>query len=217
MKTGIAFLSRMPARCLGIALLLGLLVAPVPIPLRVVILACAALVWTFIEATNLRPIGIGRRRLKSTLIWGFGLAAAVILFGMIVQPAIEHAVGMRPDYTVYRALVGNAPAVLKLLGFALLSAAFAEEVVFRGFLLHQLTAILGSGTQARWASIVAAGTVFGLAHYVQGPLGMFNTGIVGMVFGWAWFRTQRNLWALMLAHALIDTYSIGMLYFGRML
>lgn len=217
MTTGTTFLSRTPTRCLGIALLLGLLVAPVVIPLRVVTLACAALVWTFIEAGNLRPLGIGRRPLKLTVIWGFSLAVAVIVFGWVVQPAIEHALDMRPDYSAYRALMGNVPAVLKLLGFALLSAAFAEEVLFRGFLLHQLTAIFGSGTRTRWVSIFAGGTVFGLAHYVQGPLGMLTTGIVGMVFGWAWFRTQRNLWALMLAHALIDIHGIGMLYYGRVL
>lgn len=167
------------------------------------------------EARNLKPIGFGRHRLKSTLVWGIGIAVAVTAFGEVVQPLIEQLLGMRSDYSGYGALAGNAKAALQLFAFALASAAIGEEILFRGFLLHQLTAILGCGNGARWASIVAGGAIFGVAHLIQGPLGVLNTAIVGVIFGWAWFRSGRNLWALILAHALIDSYGIGMLYLGR--
>lgn len=102
-----------------------------------------------------------------------------------------------------------------MLGFALTSAAIGEEILFRGFLLHQLTAILGEGRARQWIAIVAGGSIFGVGHLVQGPLGVFNASFIGIVFGWAWFRNRRNLWAMILAHALIDTGGIGVLYFGR--
>lgn len=202
-------------RCLAIVLCLGFLVLPVSIPFRVVMLACAALAWTFLEAGKLKPLGLGRHNPGLTLLWGVGIAITVTVVGEIVQPLIEQLLGMRSDYSGYGALAGNAEAALRLLAFALVSAAIAEEILFRGFLLHQMSAILGTGNAARWATIVVGGAVFGLSHFIQGPIGVLNTGFVGMIFGWAWFRSGRNLWALMLAHALIDTYGIGMLYLGR--
>jgi uncharacterized protein len=55
-----------------------------------------------------------------------------------------------------------------------------------------------------------------LAHIIQGPVGVISTGVVGMIFGWGWFRSGRNLWALILGHALVDTYGIAMMFFGRL-
>ncbi|MBB4858729.1 membrane protease YdiL (CAAX protease family) [Novosphingobium chloroacetimidivorans] len=208
-------LERPLSRCMVIMLFLGLLVLPASIPFRVVLLAGGALVWTWLEARNLKPIGLGRKRPGLTLLWGVGIAVAVTAFGEIVQPVIERAFGMQSDYSGYGALAGNAEAALRLLAFALVSAAIGEEILFRGFLLHQLSGVLGDGSAARWITIVTGGVIFGLAHAIQGPLGVLNTGLVGIIFGWAWFRSGRNLWALILAHALVDTYGIGMLYLGR--
>lgn len=210
-----AILQRLPARCLAIVLFLGVLMLPATIPLRVLVLACAALIWTFVEAGHLKPVGLSRHRLSSTLIWGVGLAVAITGIDEAVRPPIEQLLGMKPDYSAYGPLVGNEEAALQMLGFALTSAAIGEEILFRGFLLHQLTAILGSGRARQWIAIIAGGFIFGVAHLVQGPLGVFNASIIGIVFGWAWFRTGRNLWAMFLAHALIDAAGIGMLYFGR--
>lgn len=208
-------LHQKPIRFLAIVFFLGLLFLPVTIPLRVLVLAGAALIWTLLESGNLKPVGLGRHRLSSTLIWGVGLAVAVTVLDEVVRPPIEQLLDMKPDYSAYGPLAGNVKAALHMLGFALTSAAIGEEVLFRGFLLHQLTAILGSGRGRQWIAIVAGGVIFGLGHLVQGPLGVFTSGIIGIIFGWAWFRTGRNLWAIILAHALIDVSGIGMLYFGR--
>lgn len=88
-------------------------------------------------------------------------------------------------------------------------------MLFRGFFLHQVTAIFGEGAVARRAAILASGALFGVAHFIQGWLGIVFTGLMGVVFAWAWFRSGRNLWALIMAHALIDTYGIAMMYLGR--
>lgn len=214
-QAGQGLLNRTSVRCVAILLFLGLLVVPASIPFRVLLLACAALGWTVLATGSLKPLGLARSGLRVTLASGIGIAVAVTVLGEISQPLIDWALGIQSDYSAYGALAGDAGSALRLLGFALISAAFAEEVLFRGFLLYQLSAILGTGDAARWASIIFSGAIFGLAHAIQGPLGVVSTGLVGMVFGWAWFRTGRNLWALMLAHALVDTYGIGMLYLGR--
>jgi uncharacterized protein len=207
-------LNRRSIRLLITTVLFGLLVLPVTIPFRVLMLAGAALVLIVLEAGSLRPLGFSRPRWPSTLLWSIGPPLAVIVLGTIIQPQIERLLGIRSDLSAYGALEGNEAVALQLLAFALTSAAFGEEILFRGFLLHQLTAILGEGDRQRWVAIVISGLAFGLAHWVQGLLGVVTTGLVGLLFAWAWFRSGRNLWALILAHALLDTYSIALLYFG---
>lgn len=209
-----AIFEKKPLRLIGLALIFGLLFSPVAIPYRVLGLSCAAILWTFLEARSLKPIGLGRHGLGPTLTFGILLAVGVIILGQATQPVINWLFGVQSDLSGYGALKGNAELALKLLAFALTSAAVGEEILFRGFLLHQLTAIFGPGNRTRWAIIAASGALFGLAHSMQGVVGIVSTGLVGMVFSWAWFRSGRNLWALMLAHALIDSFGIAMLYIG---
>lgn len=202
-------------RCLALATIVALLFAPVTIPLRVLLLAGTALLWTFVEAGRLAPVGLRRHGWRSTLLWTGAVTATGILFGEIGQPLLEWLVGIRVDYSGYGALVGNKRAALQLLAYALTSAAIGEEVLFRGFFLHQVTAIVGEGAAARRGAILASGAFFGVAHFIQGWLGILFTGVMGLAFAWAWFRSGRNLWALIMAHALIDTYGIAMMYLGR--
>jgi membrane protease YdiL (CAAX protease family) len=142
------------------------------------------------------------------------LAVAVIVFGQALELLIGVLLETRSDLGGYGALAGNVDAALKLLALALTSAAIGEEILSRGFLLHQLTAILGEGAAKRWVAIIVGGVIFGAAHFMQGPIGMITTGLTGIIFGWAWFRSERNLWAMMLAHALVDSFGITMLYLG---
>ncbi|MCI4590793.1 CPBP family intramembrane metalloprotease [Sphingobium sp. BYY-5] len=109
-------------------------------------------------------------------------ASSGILFGEIGQPLLEWLLGTRVDYSGYGALVGNERAALQLLAYALTSAAIGEEVLFRGFFLHQMTAIFGEGAAARRAAILASGALFGIAHFIQGWLGILFIGIMGLVF-----------------------------------
>lgn len=195
-------------------LILGLVFIPVPIPYRVIVLAGAALLWTFMETRTLQPIGLGRHHPRSTIFWAISIAAGVIALGQAVEPVINWLLGVHPDLSGYGALKGNAQLALQLLGFSLVSAALGEEILFRGFLLHQLTELFGASNRARWCSILVSSSLFGLAHSMQGVVGMITTGLVGAIFSWAWFRSGRNLWALMVAHALVDSFGIGMLYLG---
>ncbi|AHE51987.1 hypothetical protein NX02_01105 [Sphingomonas sanxanigenens DSM 19645 = NX02] len=197
-----------------IALIFGTLFIPVTIPYRVIMLAGAALIWTVLEARSLQPVGLGRHPLRSTMVWAISIAVGVISSSIVVAPIINWLLGVHADLSGYGALKGNAQLALQLLGFALVSAAVGEEILFRGFLLRQLTEIFGSSNQAQWCSILVSSTLFGLAHSMQGLAGIITTGLVGAIFSWAWFRSGRNLWALIVAHALVDSFGIGMLYLG---
>jgi uncharacterized protein len=79
------------------------------------------------------------------------------------------------------------------------TAGFSEEVVFRGYLQRQLTALTGHAGLA----IVLQAVVFGVMHGYQGPWSIATTGAYGLVLGViAWWR--GNVRAGALAHAATD-------------
>lgn len=208
-------LASRPVRLLTVVALLITLFAPVGIPYRILLLAAAAAGVIYAETGGLTALGLGRHRWRDTAGWAALLAIGSILIGEFLQPAIAQLLGTPIDYSAYGALAGNADAAMRLLVFALTSAAIGEEVVFRGFLVRQLTKLLGEGTWRSPLVVAISALVFGAAHAPQGAVGVITTGIVGAVYAAAYLRNGRNLWALMLAHACTDSYGIAMLYFGR--
>lgn len=208
-------LASRPVRLLTVVALLITLFAPVGIPYRILLLAAAAAGLIYAETGGLTALGLGRHRWRDTAGWAALLAIGSILIGEFLQPAIAQLLGTPIDYSAYGALAGNADAAMRLLVFALTSAAIGEEIVFRGFLVRQLTKLLGEGAWRSPLVVAISALVFGAAHAPQGAVGVITTGIVGAVYAVAYLRNGRNLWALMLAHACTDSYGIAMLYFGR--
>jgi hypothetical protein len=174
----------------------------------------AFLVWA--ETGSLEAIGIGRRPVWTTVGWAlFGWALVAIVIAQLISPVIDNLAGIEPDYSAYGALEGNLDVALRLLAGAFISAMIAEEIVYRGYFLHQVTALLGDTVLMRVVAILAGGIVFALPHSEQGLAGMAIVGLTGMVLGWLFFRNgSRNLFIPMLAHALVDVWGVSRLYLG---
>ena len=103
---------------------------------------------------------------------------------------------------------------LKWLGIVWPWAAFGEELGYRGYLLAR-AADLGKGTTAAYlAGMVFVAVLFGHGHYYEGPAGIVDSGVAGLVLGAAFLVAGRNLWACVLAHGFIDTFGLVALYFG---
>lgn len=212
------------------AVVLGLVLAP---PLLLPLLAedpdlPRAQALAAAAASVLLPLGAAHafvRRLPGRSWSGYGLNASlsparvlayafvvVVATGLVVRGAVlpvAEALGAGPPDVSFLAEVRGDPAALALLLVgAWISAAFAEELLFRGFLLHEVAAALG-GSRAAWAgAILFLGAAFGLGHAYQGAGGMLITGSVGVLFGGFYLLFGRNLWVMILAHGTIDTLSI---------
>lgn len=102
--------------------------------------------------------------------------------------------------------------LLAFLGKMVLSAAIAEELLFRFFLLEQWQRLAGATRWARISGCLVSSTLFGLAHANQGTPGILTTGLVGLALCITYYLSKRNLLALMLAHACIDIYGLVGLY-----
>jgi len=80
-----------------------------------------------------------------------------------------------------------------------LTAAFCEEIVWRGYALKYLSKIHHRSIIALFISSI----FFGLFHWGYGPSGCLSTAIIGGFLGiivlW-----RRNLWSVILIHFLVD-------------
>jgi len=95
----------------------------------------------------------------------------------------------------------KSPAERRWFAAVAVSAGVCEEVLYRGFLLRYLTALLPGlgGTGA----VLGAALVFALAHTYQGALGAVATALMALGFT-ALFVASHSLWLPIIAHALVD-------------
>lgn len=139
------------------------------------------------------------------------LAAAYLLAANIVLAILGYILahfGPAADSAALKYLLPHTileNAVFLLLA---LTAGICEEMIFRGYLQHQLTA----WTRNAAAGIVLQGILFGVAHAYQGSRMMIVIAVYGCMFGsLAYWR--KSLRPGMLAHFLQD--GVGGLMLSR--
>ena len=145
-----------------------------------------------------------------TLTWGTGVAlAALVVVAVILW--CQRQGWLRPESGLTYLLLPETRTE-KLWGALIVSptAAFCEEFLFRGFLLMQMHAWLGS---LAWAWI-ASSVAFGLAHFYQRWSGMVRAGVLGALLAWP-VVCLGSLYPAMLAHWIVD--AVAMLWLGRWL
>jgi len=84
--------------------------------------------------------------------------------------------------------------------------AFAEETVFRGYLILRFKAITGNSTAAILLSVV----IFSLGHGYEGSAGVITVGVMGLIFALVYVWRQ-SLVAPMVMHFLQDFVGIVLL------
>ena len=92
------------------------------------------------------------------------------------------------------------------------SAAFGEEMLFRGFVLDRLDQLMGR--RAVWAAVALQGLLFGVAHAYLGVSGAAVAGALGLVLGAVFVLGGRNLWPCIIVHGLVDSISMTAVYLG---
>jgi len=175
----------------------------------------AVLVWW--RGPGWRIVGFDRPRSIAQAV-GVGVAVGLgyqFLSLILVEPTIAYVTGNAlPDVSIFRAVVGDERQLAKSLLLSWTTAAFAEETVYRGWITARLAELGLFSTRAWISAVVVSSIVFGLLHMYQGLSGMIATGLTGLVLGWLYLATGRNLWAPIIAHGVMDTSGFVMIYFG---
>jgi membrane protease YdiL (CAAX protease family) len=186
----------------------------------------ATLVWEWImlalvhwgllmRGTPLRQLMVVRRRGAAEL-WtdigialGFWFAALFVLgvVGFLLRAARLHPENIRG---VVSQLAPASASELALWLALAISAGICEELIFRGYLQQQFTAL----TRRAWLGIAISAVFFGLAHGYEGQSGMLLIALYGAFFGILAYG-RRSLRPGMFAHAWHDSVSGVVLYFGN--
>ncbi len=181
-------------------------------------LACIA-AWACLRAAGESSQALGLARpahLGRTLLAGLGYTVVGYLAAIAATLLATRILGWSPVQSARLATIAGNPLVLAgWLAIAWTTAAFGEEVLYRGFLLGRLRALLGTSRAAACIAVALQAVAFGFSHAYQGATGMLVSGTLGLVFGLLYLRA-KSLWPLVIAHGLIDTVGLVAVYAGAL-
>jgi hypothetical protein len=186
------------------------------IPNEVPILFVLGLISFRLRDGSWTAIGLGRpASWRRTLL----IAAAVVflritLSSFLIEPATAHFWPPEKAPSGVNEIAGHPWVALEWLGIAWTFAAFGEEIGYRGYLLNRAADAGGRTRIAYWLAVATVAVLFGYGHYYKGPAGMIDSGMAGLILGIAYLLSERNLWACILAHGLIDTVLVIAVFFG---
>lgn len=174
-----------------------------------------ATVWLRRDGLAWRDLGLGRLSagdLRRALFTALALIAFYAVFLRLADWA-----GMPPlDISPITAAVADRESWLVwmiLIGWG--SAAFGEEMIWRGFFINRLERSTFLARMPANAVIAIQAVVFGLAHFYQGPTGILLSGVAGAILGTIYVRSGYRLWTVILAHGLVDSVALSLAHFGH--
>jgi membrane protease YdiL (CAAX protease family) len=135
---------------------------------------------------------------------GFMLLA-IIGFALYFTPLFPHR-----NEGVIAAILPHTVFQFALWFLVSLTAGICEEVIFRGYLLQQLTA----WTERPIASIIVVGALFGCLHLYEGIAAILPLAALGILFGVVVRQLKGDLRAVIVAHTLQD-FLVALLALAR--
>ncbi len=143
------------------------------------------------------------------------LAIALFAFYVFVLlPVATFLTGQAIDFSEFEVFEGNLPACAVMFIFIWVSAAFGEEIVWKGFFMHHFKRFFGDGTLVLVINIILFGALFGYVHAYQGSTGQIVAGITGMILGFIFYKRKYNLWFNIAVHGFFDTIAVICMYYG---
>jgi membrane protease YdiL (CAAX protease family) len=184
---------------------------------RIVVLIAAATLLLRLSGRRWADAGLRKvKPLRFLLAIPLGIAAAFAISFVAEVAVAKLGIQHTPSDDWFLALRGNLGLYLFfLIPVTWGTAALGEEMLFRGFFQDALQRLFGSsGPIATTTAVIAQAVIFGLLHLYQGPAGASAAAALGLAFGFVWWFSGRNLWAGIVLHGIIDSFSITGLYLG---
>jgi membrane protease YdiL (CAAX protease family) len=134
-----------------------------------------------------------------------GLGLAVYLCGLVAMASVAIVLQHTPlrhavNEALVLALLPHTPSEFAAWLVVSVTAGFCEELIFRGYLLQQITA----WTQRPVLAVVLSAMIFGSVHLYEGVGAMLPLMTLALLFGFVVLRRKGDLRAVMVAHALQD-------------
>ena len=170
------------------------------------------------RGSSWREIGLARpASWRKTILLAVSTLFAYIVVTIVFQAILVNVLGLTvapSDRSSFDVLYGNLPLLILYVAAAWTFIAFGEEMIFRAYLMNTLAQLFESA-KARWAlALIGSSIIFGLAHFSWGIMGVAETTLMGLVLGFVYLRSGRNLWITIIAHGIANTLGFTMVYLG---
>ncbi|MDY8134335.1 CPBP family intramembrane glutamic endopeptidase [Aquimarina sp. 2201CG5-10] len=104
-------------------------------------------------------------------------------------------------------LKGNIPLFLSIILFVWVES-MLEELIDRGFMLNWFEKLLSFTSVRTILAVVIQAVLFGFRHSYDLSERSITVGMIGLVMGIAYVISGRNLWALIIAHCILNSFSM---------
>lgn len=154
---------------------------------------------------------------KRTVLLGIGVLVALIVMNLAVQVIALNLPGAEVapiDQSRFNPIGGNLVIFLLFVLLSWTTIAFGEEMFYRAFLITQLQDVFPGSKLGSAIVLLVSSTIFGLVHWVEGPLGVMNTFAMGLILGAVYLRSGRNLWITIIAHGLVNSIRFLFVFLG---
>jgi CAAX protease family protein len=132
--------------------------------------------------------------------------------GLALLDTLLRVLGVRPPSIPLPELAATGSAAHLILAILMVAVvAFAEEAIFRGYLMLRLQAVTGSPG----AAVLLSAVIFAFGHGYEGTAGLIAVGFMGIVFGVVYQR-RGSLIAPMVMHFLNDLMVLVVLPLTRL-
>ncbi|WP_052466925.1 CPBP family intramembrane glutamic endopeptidase [Psychroserpens damuponensis] len=161
----------------------------------------------------------GTRNWLSNILIALGTVILVFsIMGLIVKPilgsfGLTNPVGVADRFSFFM----GKPLVFigYLISVVWFGAALGEELLFRGYLLNRLLDCTGNNKLGILIALIIHAVIFGILHIYQGLAGVIATSCIALIFGSVYFIIKRKLFPIIIAHGIINTFSLIGLYLNN--
>ena len=163
-----------------------------------------------------RDLGMGRptswpRTIGIAVI--IGVAYTAIELRLIAPLLYQLGVGSE-DLSNFEGIRDNILVLVIWIIIGWTIGAFAEEMVYRGYLLNGLADLIGHG-RAGWAvGLIGSSAFFAFGHAYLGIAGILLTFLEACVWAGLYLGGRRNLWLPIIGHGTTNTLAFILMYFG---
>jgi len=214
----VAFLPLIVLGIIGTRLGTDTLLGGMLVTLGYILTILVATVVLKLRGSSWRQIGLARpQSWKRTILLGIGILVALLIMNIALQVIALNLPGAKLppiDQSRFNPLEGNLAIFLLGLVLAWTTIAFGEEMFYRAFLITQFGDIFPGSKLGSVLALLSSSIIFGLVHWVEGPLGIVNTFAMGLLLGAVYLRSGRNLWITIVAHGLANSIRFLFLFLG---
>jgi len=201
-----------------------LLVVAVLQALQAIRLISAALIYLFVigwlslwlRRSSWRQLGLSR---PTSWLQTIGIGAGVGLVYQaasiwLIAPLLQRLTHEPINLSQVTPVNNDLPLLIFWLAISWTTAAFGEEMVYRGYLLNRV-ADLFRRSRAGWViGLVVSSALFGFGHAYQGITGILETFLFGGVMAGLYLAGGRNLWLLIISHGVYDSAALVLIFLG---